>query len=152
MAKESKKRLSGFARLRSRRRRTAAPGRVKNYTLIGAIVLVFSLGIYLAGGGRELLRHAYSHFAILLLVFLIIEYIVLKGRDRSRIYRIERDQARAKRREDMEFLRETGEEIERIRGALQEAAAGESKPEQRERTDDLTRRLDALQRRIAQRI
>ena len=124
---------------------------VKNYALVAAIVIVFALGIYLAGGRREILRHLYSHFAILLVVFLIIEYVVLKGRDRSRIYKIERDQARARRRDDQEFLREADDEIGTVTELLRQAQENQARHDAT-RIAELTERLEALQRRIAQRL
>lgn len=140
----SENRLSAMARLRRSRKTARAPSRLKNYGLVAAIAIVFSLGVYLAGGGREFLQGIYSHFAILLVVFLIIEYIVLKGRDRSRIYKIERDQARARRREDIEFLREIEERIETVQQDLE----GEG-DQARERALE---NLRELRRRLSQRV
>ncbi|MBN1867577.1 hypothetical protein JW916_09820 [Candidatus Sumerlaeota bacterium] len=108
---------SGTSRLKKRRRRQSA-ARARTAWLIGAIVLVFVAGIFLSGGGIEFVRSLYSPVALIVVIFLIVEYVVLKGRDRSRLYRIELDQMREKRRRDNEFLHDIERDIQSVENDL----------------------------------
>jgi hypothetical protein len=88
------------------RTRKRAPASVKNAWLITAIAVVFLAGIVWSAGVQATVRFLYEPSAIVILVLVLLEYIVLKGRDRSRIYRIELEKMRDKRHRDIEFLRE----------------------------------------------
>lgn len=98
-------RTTSTARLQKRTRRRA-PASVKNAWLITAIVVVFLVGVVWSAGIAQTIRFLYEPIAIVILVLVLLEYIVLKGRDRSRIYRIELEKMRDKRHQDIEFLRE----------------------------------------------
>jgi len=118
---------SGAARLRERKRRAGSLGS-KSRWIILAIIAIFAAGIALSGQGRSFLRYLYGPVAIIVVIFAIIEYIVLKGRDRSRIYRLELDQLRARRRQDVEALRGVDEELARIQEDLRRAGAALGPP------------------------
>jgi hypothetical protein len=147
---------SGTARLRKRQPRPPSP--VKNIILILAIVTVFVTGLILTTHGKDFLRSLYSPVAIIVVIFLAIEYIALKGRDRSRIYRIELDHARTKRRQDLEFLRGVEKEIseieEMIHSAAQETPCGgpEAPSPLSSKLSEIQSRLAALRRSLSERL
>lgn len=102
---------SGAARLRARHRRRHVPhGRGKNAWLILGIVSVFGVGLVLSGTAGVLFdtfaNRLYGAFAVLLIVILMVEYILLKGRDRSRVYKIELEALREKRERDVGSMRQ----------------------------------------------
>lgn len=74
--------------------------------LILAILVIFGIGLGLSKQGDDFIRKLlYSPVAIIVVLFLGVEYLILKGRDRTRILKIELDQARRKKQEDLEFMR-----------------------------------------------
>jgi hypothetical protein len=139
---------SGVARLR-RRRRHENRFRPKARWLILALFAVFSAGIVLSGNGRDFLRYLYSPVAIIVVIFAIAEYIVLKGRDRSRIYRLELDQMREKRHQEIDFLHEMEDELRETERALEALGdGGDSAAE----AGKVRARLAALRERLSHRL
>lgn len=55
------------------------------------IMILIVLGILLAWSGSfyTFLNYFYNPYSFLIIVIMVIEYIILKGRDRSRIYKIQ---------------------------------------------------------------
>jgi hypothetical protein len=147
---------SGTARLRKRQPRPFSP--VKNAVLLLGIVVVFVIGLILTIQGKDFLRSLYSPVAIIVVIFLAIEYIALKGRDRSRIYKIELDHARTKRRQDLEFLRGVEKELseieEMIHSAAQETPCGgpEVPRPLSSKLGEIQNRLVALRRSLSERL
>jgi hypothetical protein len=149
---------SGTARLRKQRQpRPLSP--VKNMVLLLAIVVVFAIGLALTTHGKEFLSNLYRPVAIAFVILLAIEYIALKGRDRSRIYKIELEQARTKRQQDLEFLRGMEKELttieEKIRsmtkspsGAIGSVSGAPSPSDLAE----IQERLSALRRSLSERL
>jgi hypothetical protein len=95
---------------------------------------------------RPLIERIYSPWALALLVVMLIEYLVLKARDRSRFHRMEIQMIRNRRREDLRLLRETCEGLERtierlrdLRAHLQEKGGSDT---------DLQNRLAGLDEQI----
>jgi hypothetical protein len=103
-----------------RRHTKASMGRMRNAWLVVAIITIFLIGLFIQVGWRTFLESLYRPAAVILIVFLAIEYIIIKGRDRSRIYRIELQSLREKRREDIEFIRNLEEDLEQIDEVLAE--------------------------------
>jgi hypothetical protein len=62
-----------------------------------------------------------SSYAVLLAVVILVEYLILKGADRSAHYRLELRAARAKRRDDILALREIETELLALRSRLDPA-------------------------------
>lgn len=147
---------SSTARLRKRQPRPPSP--VKNIILILAIVAVFVTGLILTTHGKDFLRSLYSPVAIIVVIFLAIEYIALKGRDRSRIYKIELEQARTKRQQDLEFLRGVEKELSEIEETIHSAAqetpcAGPEAPRPlSSKLCEIQNRLVALRRSLSERL
>ncbi|HPS00399.1 MAG TPA: hypothetical protein PLA90_02545, partial [Candidatus Sumerlaeota bacterium] len=112
---------SGAARLRRRRQRNSARG-VKNTWLIAAIILVFFFGIVWSGHAKDLFGMLYGRGAVLIVVVLIIEYIILKGRDRSRFYKLELLKMRDKRRNYIEFVRNLEAQLDQVESSLKPLA------------------------------
>ena len=75
----------------------------------GEIIVLIGIGLLtlliLMKGDRAILDWLYSPTAVVLAVVMVVEYLLLKGSDRSAIYRRERDAAREIRRDDMLALR-----------------------------------------------
>lgn len=73
--------------------------------MISILIIIIILGIILLITRDfqtipDILFNPYSFF---LLVVVMVEYIILKGMDRSRIYKLEVERLKKKRRRDMEF-------------------------------------------------
>jgi hypothetical protein len=148
------------SRDRSRRRRPRPPSPLKNALLILAIIAVFALGVVLSGGAKEFVRVLYGPGPLVVAILLILQYILLKGRDRSRLYKMELDQVREKRREEADFLRRLEAEIRHIENAVEPApgpSGGNPSPERPARSFPSPRgqirdRLAALRKDIADRL
>lgn len=107
---------SGVKRLQEKSASRKSPHRLSNGALILIILGVFFTGLILSGLAQGLLRKIYDPMAFVLLVLLFVEYILLKGRDRSRIYRLELDQLHEKRRADLRDIRQWESQLGEIEG------------------------------------
>ncbi|MFW6304082.1 MAG: hypothetical protein ACOC2L_05615 [Candidatus Sumerlaeota bacterium] len=124
----------------------ASLGRMRNAWLIIAIITVFLIGLILQVGWETFLDLLYRPVAIVIIVFLAIEYILIKGRDRSRIYRIELQQLREKRREDIEFIRNLEEDLEKMDETLAKLRMSlpSDAEDEMEHIRDIRERLDSV--------
>ncbi|MFP4380709.1 MAG: hypothetical protein ACLFUS_09430 [Candidatus Sumerlaeia bacterium] len=139
-------RSSGFDRLRQRRK-VRPPSPAKNMGLILSIIIVFAIGVGMSKQGDDFVRYLlYSPVAIIVVLFLGIEYLILKGRDRSRIYKIELDHARAKRQQDLEFLRRMEGQLRQMEKMLDEENAESSSSE------DFREKVKALRTELSERL
>jgi DNA-binding helix-hairpin-helix protein with protein kinase domain len=92
--------------------------RIPNAWLILAIVIVFGAGVVMSGAGGKVIDKLYGPAALIIVVILIIQYILLKGRDRSRVYKIEIERMRAKRHDDIERTRHIDAELANLEQRL----------------------------------
>ena len=97
--------------------------RIRNAWLILAIVIVFGAGVVMSGAGGKLIDKLYGPAALIIVVILMIQYILLKGRDRSRVYKIEIEKMRAKRHDDVERMRHLETELAHLEQRLHRLAA-----------------------------
>jgi len=102
--------LTEPAKPESRRAPHARP-RISNAWLILAIVIVFGAGVVMSGAGGKVIDKLYGPAALIIVVILMIQYILLKGRDRSRVYKIEIEKMRGKRLDDVERMRHLDTEL-----------------------------------------
>ncbi|MBN1900988.1 hypothetical protein JW926_06645 [Candidatus Sumerlaeota bacterium] len=63
----------------------------------------------------------YSPYSFLLMVVIILEYVILKGRDRSRIYKLEIQRLKLKRMKDADFHKRLEKEIHEIQASLDDS-------------------------------
>lgn len=96
----------------------AKPSRLKNNWIIAAILIVFVSGIVCSVGPAQFLKFLYNPAAIVLVVILMLEYILLQGRDRTRIYKIELEKLHEKRNQDIEFMRNLEQELNHLDESL----------------------------------
>lgn len=117
---------------------------------LATLITIGILGLILVtGNARGLLRILYSPTAGLIAVVMLVEYILLKGADRSALYRRELDAARSKRREDLLALREMEERIVELRESLNHEGGTEERPPGERRTiEELDGLLEKLRSRI----
>lgn len=78
------------------KRKRSRTGELAAAITIGVIGL-----IVVTGNFRPIVRVLYSPYAGFVAVVMLVEYIILKGADRSALYRRELEAARAKRRDDL---------------------------------------------------
>lgn len=127
-----------------------------------AVVLILLVGlvalIIRTGNMPRLLEWIYSPQARLTAVIMLVEYVVLKGADRSAIYRRELEAVRAKRAEDLRAFQMLETELTALRGDLtgpQEAEggakAGKGKPAAGP-SAAAGRRIDSLLEKLRERI
>jgi hypothetical protein len=96
-----------ISRLR-KRQPPSPPSRKKTMMMVGTIFLCLAISFIYSQRGesaQELIKQLYSPVVAIIVFFLALEYIILKGRDRSRVLHIELEQAREKRQSDLEYLR-----------------------------------------------
>jgi hypothetical protein len=71
------------------------------------LLLVFLLVLLLITNSYQtLIDILYSPFSFAILLIIVLEYVILKGVDRSRIYRLEIERLRSKRAEDIALWRD----------------------------------------------
>ncbi len=88
----------------------------------GEVVILISIGVLVlalvTGNFRSILDKLYSPYAALIAVIMLVEYVLLKGADRSAMYRRELEAARTKRREDLLTLRKMETKLDEIQADL----------------------------------
>ncbi|NUP91086.1 MAG: hypothetical protein HUU25_14905, partial [Candidatus Sumerlaeia bacterium] len=72
-----------------------------------AVVLI----LFLSGMAEDLINLIYSPAALAVVVALLIQFLVLKARDRSRFYRLQLHMISNRRREDLCLMRETRDSL-----------------------------------------
>lgn len=85
------------------------------------LLVAVVLGLFLLNLVRPLAELIYSPTALLIVVIMVVEFLVLKARDRSRFYRLELQLMRNRRREDIRLLRETRDAVARAVQLLDQA-------------------------------
>lgn len=80
--------------------------RIGSGEIIVVIVIALLALVGVTGNFHTVVDWLYSPYAAVLAVVMVVEYLLLKGSDRSAIYRRERDAAREIRRDDLLALRE----------------------------------------------
>lgn len=139
------------------------PGRVKGQAMkswrpprlgLGLMILLMVIGVLalvvITDNHRTVLRALYSPFLAIIALVMVLEYLVLKGADRSSIYQRELAAAREKRRDDVLALRRMEERLTSLRERLERAApdqgaTAEELEQARAETDEL---LSVLRDRI----
>ncbi len=81
-----------------------------------AVVLI----LVLAGMAEDLINLIYSPAALAVGVALLIQFLVLKARDRSRFYRLQLHMISNRRREDLCLMRETRDSLAEALKTLRE--------------------------------
>lgn len=86
----------------------------------GVLVIIALLGLLLLLLDDYTLfaRILYSPYSFLVLVIMLLEYVVLKGLDRSRIYKLELKRLKAKREKDLVARRKLDEKLKDIEDEL----------------------------------
>ncbi len=93
--------------------------------IILVLIIVHGVIFLLTRDWETIYRILYNPYSFFLLVVVIIEYILLKGMDRSRIYKLEVDRLKKKRRKDMEFHVRVEKEIREMERHLDDPNARE---------------------------
>ncbi len=120
---------SGVKRLRKKSATQKKPPRISNSILAFIILSVFFIGLLLSGAAQTLFSKIYHPVSFIVLILLIVEYILLKGRDRSRIYRIELDQLHQKRNDDLRQIRDWEKQLEQIETLSQQLDSDQTQTE-----------------------
>jgi uncharacterized membrane protein YcjF (UPF0283 family) len=102
---------------RKRHRRKILLPRIGESILIA--VAVVCLAILIMQDVWSVVEFLYSPLAIILLVVVFAEFLILKGGDRSRLYRLEIERMREREQEQIERLRLAVDELQRAREACQ---------------------------------
>ena len=82
------------------------------------LIALFSTLILLTQDYQWMLRLFYSPLAIILLIVVFVEYLIIKGGDRSRLYLIEIERMREREQEQVVRMRHALEELDRLRAAV----------------------------------
>lgn len=85
----------------------------------GEIIILMAIGILtlivVTGNHRLILDKLYSPTTAFIAVVMLVEYLLLKGSDRTAIYRRELEAARQKRRDDLLALRDLETQLVEMR-------------------------------------
>ncbi|MCL5269825.1 MAG: hypothetical protein M1457_04555 [bacterium] len=90
--------------------------------IIILIVILILVLIFVTNKHREILDMLFGPSTALVAVVMIVEYLLLRGADRSEIYRRELEAAREKRRDDLLALRAMEVELVELRARLNAAS------------------------------
>lgn len=94
--------------------------------LIILIVMALLALIVITGNLGMIVEKLYSPVIVVIVVVMLVEYLLLKGSDRSAIYRRERDAAREKRRNDLLAMRQMETRLVDLRADMRSALDRES--------------------------
>ncbi|MBN1476734.1 hypothetical protein JXA47_08275 [Candidatus Sumerlaeota bacterium] len=94
------------------------PRRIHSSDLWVILLFVVILFLFLSGTFESVLDVLYSRLAFVVIVVMLIEFIVLKTRDRSRFYRMQLQMTSNRRREDLRLLRETRDTLAECSASL----------------------------------
>lgn len=90
----------------------------------GEFIILFAIGllslIIVTGNFTRIAQWLFSPTAIIIVVVILLQYLLLKGADRSDIYRRELEAARQKRRDDLLALRELEARLSAMRANLED--------------------------------
>jgi uncharacterized integral membrane protein len=90
-----------------------------------AVLLILLLLLLLVSNSvRTFLAIIYSPFAFAIMLIVVLEYVILKAVDRSRIYRLEIERLRSKRAEDIALWRDLEGHLSEALKRLQELEGG----------------------------
>jgi hypothetical protein len=89
------------------------PGKIMVLIAIGVAALIFVTGYH-----SLIFEKLYSGYAFFIIVVIVVEYLLLKGADRSDMYRRELEAAREKRRDDLLALREIETRLAELQASL----------------------------------
>lgn len=110
------------------RRPRFGSGEMTILVVIGVLIL-----IAVTGNFARIIDALYGPYTVLIAVIMLVEYLILKGGDRSDIYRRELEAARHKRRDDLLALREMETQIVELRAHLQTLANADNDTDAPER-------------------
>ena len=88
-------------------------GEILVLIVIGVLTLVIVTGHY-----KTILEMLFHPYAVILVLVMLVEYLLLKGADRSPIYQRELEVARQKRRDDLLVLRDMESQLVDLRARL----------------------------------
>ncbi len=107
-----------------RQRFRLGPGEILVLMAIGILAL-----IVLTGNFKLIIETLYKPYTALIVVIMLVEYVLLKGADRSQIYRRELEAARERRRDDVLALREMEMQLVELRARLGATLEKEAEPQ-----------------------
>ncbi len=96
------------------------PSRARQYT-VGLIILGVVVLIVATGNATPLVSLLYNRYAALIAVIVLVEYVILKGFDRSAQYGRQLESLRARRHEDLATLEQVEQKLERAKASLDAA-------------------------------
>lgn len=99
--------------MKTRRRPRFGSGEIIILIVMGLLALII-----LTNNLGALWEKLYSGYSVAIVVIMLVEYLLLKGSDRSDIYRRELEAARVKRRDDLLALRDLETQLVELRGRL----------------------------------
>lgn len=119
----------------------------------GELIILITLGlvalIVVSGNFGAIFEKLYSPYAAFVAVVMLVEYVLLKGADRSALYQRELEAARAKRREDLLMFRALESELEEMKSSLgRDGADDDGAALARSAGNDIDRLLGKLRSRI----
>lgn len=94
------------------------------------LIVIGVLALIIVTGNHEIIfNKLYSPTAAIIVIIMLIEYLILKGSDRSPIYRRELEAAREKRRDDLLMLRAIETRLVDLRARLDNDLEHADEPE-----------------------
>lgn len=123
----------------------------------GEIIILIAIGILalivVTGNLSAIWEKLYSGYAVAIVVVMLVEYLLLKGADRSQIYRRELEAARIKRRDDLLALRDLETQLVELRSRMNNILERETEcPTLREGVEDARQTSETMLARLRERI
>jgi hypothetical protein len=134
--------------MKTRHRPMFGPGEIIILIAIGILAL-----IVVTGNLSAIWEKLYSGTAVAIVVVMLVEYLLLKGADRSPIYRRELEAARVKRRDDLLALRDLETQLVELRSRMHNVLEREAGcPALREAVEDARQTSETTLARLRERI
>jgi hypothetical protein len=86
--------------------------------IVLGLIIILGILFLLTHDTKIFLSILYSPYSFLLMVVIFLEYIILKGMDRSRIYKLEIQRLKQKRNKDMDLHLKLEKQIQEIQTSL----------------------------------
>jgi len=130
------------------KRPTIIPVRISILEVIIVCLISLCILLLVTNNVESFINVLYSPVAFLVLVVVLVEYIILKSADRSRLYKIELDYLRQRKIEQIKIFHQLERRLEEVVKVLHNLKTYTSEPEKQEELERLKNRMQQLKDQI----
>lgn len=121
--------------------------RLRSGEMMIIIIVALLVLIGLTGNFSRIVEWLLAPYTAFIAIVMLVEYLIIKGADRSRIYHRELQGLRSRRKEDLLLFRDMEAQLESVKAEL-EAIAGHAVTDSDERSKELNTKLERQAREL----